>query len=395
MFRLTSTILLFGVLLIGAIEGGAAPVTNSTEHKSASHIWVYIGSYTQKEKTGITLLDLDTKTGALKKIADVSDGPNQTYLVLSPDHRFLYSVNEVDNFGGEKAGAVSAYSIDASTGALTLLNQQSTRGDGPCHIDVDKQNKMVLAANYGAGSIAAFPVLPDGKLGPASAFIQHEGKSVDPARQEAPHSHCFTFDAANRYALSCDLGLDKVYVYRVDTATATLQPGEPPFAKVPQGSGPRHVALTPDNRFAYVCNEMLSTVSAFAYDAAAGKLTPIDTLSTLPAGADKKHNSTAEIETSQDGRFVYVSNRGHNSIAIFSINPKSGRLKAMGHQSTEGKTPRCFKLDPSGEFMIAANQDTDNVISLRVDRRTGKLTPTGHSVRVSMPVCVQYRESAE
>lgn len=378
-----------GLVFVAAhVNGGTAPVTAPVAHE-AGHTLIYIGSYTQKQKTGITLLDMDLGSGALSKRQVVSDGANPTYLVLSPDHKYLYAVNEVGDYQGQKAGAVSAYSIDPATGALTLLNQQSTKGDGPCHISVDKDNKVVLVANYGGGSLAAFPVLAGGKLGPATAFIQHEGKSADPSRQEGPHAHCFTFDASNRFAFACDLGLDKVFVYKVDRGSATVQPADPPFATVPPGSGPRHIAFTPNNHFAYVCNEMGSTVTAFAYDAAHGKLTQLGTLSTVPADFHG-NNSTAEIETSGDGRFVYVSNRGHNSIAIFSSDAKTGRLTAVGHQSTEGKTPRCFKLDPTGEFMVAANQDTDNVISLRVDRRTGKLTPTGHSVQVSMPVCVQY-----
>jgi 6-phosphogluconolactonase len=397
MALLPNTILPFIGALIAAAHanGGTAPVSDTAAHRpDAAHIRVYIGSYTQKEKTGITLLEMNTKTGELERKAAVYDGPNPTYLVISPDHRFLYACNEVGDYNGDKAGAAAAFSIDPATGSLTLLGQQSTKGDGPCHIEVDKQNKIVLAANYGGGSLAAFPVHSDGTLGPASAFIQHEGKSVDPARQEGPHAHCFTLDASNRYAFACDLGLDKVYVYKVDKTTATLEPNDPPFATVPPGSGPRHIAFTPNNHFAYVCNEMLSTVTAFAYDPASGKLTSLQTLSTVPKDFHGD-NSTAEIETSHDGRFVYVSNRGHNSIAIFSIDGKSGHLTPVGHQSTEGKTPRCFKIDPTGNWMIAANQDTDNVISLRVDRKTGKLTPTGHSVRVSMPVCVQYLPVSE
>jgi len=393
MVRSHSTLLpMLGALLFGAtrVLGGTAPVTESAPHKAAaSHMFVYIGSYTQKEQTGITLLDLNMKTGELTKKKVVSDGDNPTYLVLSPDHKTLYACNETANFQGEKAGAVSSFSIDPSTGALTLLSQQSTRGDGPCHIEVDKLNKLVLVANYGAGSVAAFPVLAGGKLGPASFFEQHEGKSVDPARQEGPHAHCFTLDAANRYGFACDLGLDKVFVYKVDAANGTVTPNDPPFATVPPGSGPRHIAFTPNNHFAYVCNEMLSTVTAFAYDAEHGKLTALNTISTLPPDFHG-NSSTAEIETSHDGHFVYVSNRGHNSIAIFAADPKTGKLTPIGYQPTEGKTPRCFKVDPTTTFMLAANQDTDTVYSFRVDRKTGKFTPTGHSVRVSMPVCIQY-----
>ncbi len=385
-----STVMVILLLTVVPIPGGTAPVTATSSRTAAhSHLWVYIGSYTQKAKTGITLLDFDTDTGALTKKMVVSDGANPTYLVLSTDGTHLYAANEIGDFHGEKAGAVSAFAIDPDSGALTLLNQQSTRGDGPCHIDVDRHNKVVLVANYGGGSVAAFPVHANGGIGPATSFYQHEGKSLDPGRQEGPHAHCFRLDAANRYAFACDLGLDRVFVYRVDLKRATVEPNDPPYAEVPSGSGPRHIALTLNNHFAYVCNEMLSTVTAFTYDAVHGRLSPIQTLSTLPRDFHGE-NSTAEIETSPDGRFVYVSNRGHNSIAIFAIDTKTGRLTPVGHQSTEGKTPRCFKLDPAGDFMIAANQDTGNIVSFRVDRQTGKLTPTGHSVDVSMPVCIQY-----
>jgi len=382
---------MLGALIAGAtrIPGGTAPVTATAPMKAAaSHMFVYIGSYTQKAPTGITVLDLDTKTGAMTPRQQV-EAPNPTYLVLSPDHKYLYACNEVSNFGGEKAGAVSSYAIDHETGALTLINQQSTKGDGPCHIEVDKGNRVVLVANYGAGSVAAFPVEAGGRLGPASFFEQHRGTSVDPARQEGPHAHCFVLDGANKFAFACDLGLDKVFVYKVDPGAATLKPNDPPFATVPPGSGPRHIAFTPNNHFAYVCNEMLSTVTAFKYDAPAGKLTQLETLSTLPAGGHPG-NSTAEIVTSHDGRYVYVSNRGHNSIAIFAIDLKTGRLTAEGHQSTLGKTPRCFNIDAAGDIMLAANQDSDDIYSFRVDKRTGKFTPTGQSVHVSMPVCIQF-----
>lgn len=388
---------LVGALTFGAtrVFGGATPMPETVSHKApAGHMFVYIGSYTQKEKSGITLLDLNTKTGELTKKQVVSDGANPTYLVLSPDHKYLYACNEIGNYHGEKAGAVSAFSINPHSGALTLLNQQSTKGDGPCHIEVDKQNKVVLVANYGGGSLAAFPVLEGGKLGPASFFHQDTGKSVDSARQEGPHAHCFTLDASNKFAFACDLGLDKVFVYKVNPATAKLQPNDPPFAAVPPGSGPRHIAFTPNNHFAYVCNEMLSTVTAFAYDAAHGKLTALETISTLPPGGHHG-NSTAEIQTSPDGHFVYVSNRGHNSIAMFAIDQKTGKLTPIGHQSTLGKTPRCFKIDTSGTMMLAANQDSDDVFCFRVDKMTGKFTPTGHSVHVSMPVCIQYMETNE
>lgn len=388
-FTLLSVGALYLLSAIG-LPGGSSRMPEPDTHlqPKATHTRVYIGSYTTKKKTGITLLDLNLNSGELTLKRVVSDGENPTYLVLSPDNRHLYAVNEIGNFNGQKSGAVSAFTIDPISGELNLLNQQPSIGDGPCHISMDKTRKYVFVANYGSGSVACLPIQPDGKLGPASAFIQHTGTSVDKQRQEGPHGHFIDVDSTNKFAFACDLGLDKILIYHFDPEKGTLTPADPAFATVPAGSGPRHLAFTPDNHFAYVCNEMKSTVSAFSYNGA-GKLTLMETLSTLPSDFHG-NNSTAEIECSADGKFLYVSNRGHNSIAIFAVDSKTGHLKPVGHQSTQGKTPRCFKLDPSGNFMLAANQDTDNVVSYRVDHKSGKLIPTGHSVTVSMPVCIQY-----
>ena len=350
---------------------------------------VYIGTYTTKGSKGIYLCELNMKTGALELKGPVATTTNPTFLALAPNHKFLYAANEIGNFQGAKAGAVSAWAIQPKTGALKLINESSTKGDGPCHVSVDPRGRYVYAANYGGGSLTAMPVEPNGGVGPASAFVQHEGTSVDPARQEGPHAHSIYVDASDRFAYSCDLGLDKVYVYKLDSPAGGLTPNDPPFGVVPPGSGPRHLAFHPGGKFAYVINEMKSTVTAMKWDPKAGALQEIETVSTVPVG-NTVSNSTAEVFMHPNGKFLYGSNRGHNSIAIFSVDQTTGKVKLIANQATEGKTPRSFNLDPTGTFLIAANQDTDNVVVFRVNQETGALTPTGHSVHISMPVCIVY-----
>jgi 6-phosphogluconolactonase len=264
----------------------------------------------------------------------------------------------------------------------------STRGGGPCHLEVDRSGKWLFVANYGGGSIAAFPVQADGKLGEASAFFQHEGKSVNAARQSGPHAHATVVSPDNKFVLAADLGLDKVFAYRLD-ATAGLVAGDPPFSAIKPGSGPRHLAFRPDGKFAYVLNEMLSSVGAYSYDAARGTLAEVQTLSTLPEGFSGD-NSGAEIATHPTGKFLYTSNRGHDSIAIFRIDAANGTLTPAGHVSTQGKTPRGFGIDPSGAFLVAGNQNSGTVVIFRIDQQTGGLTPTGTTLQVGSPVNVVF-----
>lgn len=294
---------------------------------------------------------------------------------------------EVDEIDGKRTGAVAAFAIK-DDGSLTPGNRESSGGQGPCHLVVDKSGKNVLVANYGGGSVACLPIDRYGRLSKASAFIQHKGKSVDRARQEAPHAHSVNLDPANRYAFVADLGLDQVLVYRFDADKGSLEPNDPPAAKVKPGSGPRHFAFHPSGRFAYVINEMASTITAFSYDAAKGVLTELQTISTLPE--EVKGNSTAEVQVHPSGKFVYGSNRGHNSIAGFAVDAKSGKLSAIGHQSTGGKTPRNFAIDPSGKYLLAENQDSDTIVVLAIDDDSGKLSPTGNEIKIAKPVCVKF-----
>jgi 6-phosphogluconolactonase len=254
---------------------------------------------------------------------------------------------------------------------------------------VDRTGKTVLVANYGGGSVAALPVDADGRLGKATSAIQHSGSSVDAQRQATPHAHSINVDPSNRFAVAADLGLDKLLIYRLDAAKGTLAPNDPPSASVAPGSGPRHFAFHPNGQFAYVINEMRCTVTAFAFDSQRGALREIQTITTLPHEV-KEGYSTAEVQVHPSGKFLYGSNRGHHSIAIFAIDSATGKLNAVGHQSTGGKTPRNFAIDPTGQFLLAENQDSDNIVVFRIDTKTGELKATGHVVDVPSPVCVKF-----
>jgi 6-phosphogluconolactonase len=307
---------------------------------------------------------------------------------VHPNRKFLYAVGEIGDFEGQKTGGVSAFAIDTASGKLTLLNQQPSHGAGPCHIVVDRAGTSVLVANYGGGSVASFPLANDGRLQPAASAIQHEGRSVNPRRQEMPHAHSINLDPDNRFAFAADLGLDKILIYRFDSATSRLTP-HPAAGVVAAGSGPRHFAFHPTGRFAYVINELANTVTAFAFDGDAGTLTELQTITTLPA--DFQGTSyTAEVVVHPTGRYLYGSNRGHDSLALFRIEEATGQLTPLGHVSTGGKTPRNFQVDPTGRWILAANQGTDTVVVLKIDLASGAVTPTGQSVAVPTPVCIRF-----
>jgi 6-phosphogluconolactonase len=385
-------------LLIGfAILVLATPrMAPAAEGPKDAKLRVYIGTYTAGGASkGIYLLDFDLSDGALTQPVLAGTAVNPSFLAVDPSRRFLYAVGEVGQFGGQRSGSVSAFAIDGSSGTLSLLNQQSSHGQGPCFVTVDRAGKNVLVACYDSGSVACLPIVEGGKLGPASSFIQHQGSSADPQRQKGPHAHSVNLDPANRFAIVADLGLDKLMIDRFDPEHGTLTPGDPPFAQVAPGAGPRHFAFHPDGRHAYVINEMHCTVNAFDYDPGSGSLTEIQTLSTLPEGVRGKDFSTAEVQVHPSGRFLYGSNRGHDSIAIFAIDAENGRLRAVGHQPTRGKTPRNFGIDPTGRYLLAANQDSGTVVVFRIDPQTGQLEPTGHAAEISKPVCVKFVPNGE
>lgn len=363
--------------------------TGIAEESKPEKLWVYIGTYTQPEKSkGIYLLELDPATGKLTNKGLAGEVTNPSFLAIHPSRKFLYAVGEIGDFKGKKTGVVSAFAIDQDTGKLTLLNQEDSGGSGPCHNVVDKEGKNILVANYSAGSCAALPIKADGKLGEANSVIQHKGNSVDKGRQEGPHAHSINLDPANRFAFTADLGLDKVLVYRFDSAKGTITPNDPPSASVKPGAGPRHFAFHPSGKYAYVINEMGNTVTAFDYDAENGVLKEIQSITTLPKNF-KGTSHTAEVQVHPSGKFLYGSNRGHNSIAIFAIDEKTGKLTAVGHQGEGIKTPRNFGIDPTGKYMLVGSQDGDKVIQFKIDQKTGELEPAG-TLDVFMPVCIKF-----
>jgi 6-phosphogluconolactonase len=378
------------VVALAFLHGWTAVCATAQESTapSAERAWVFLGTYTSGKSEGIYRAQLDLKSGALTQPDLAAEVENPSFLALHPSGRFLYAAGELSNFEGKPGGAVSAFSLDGKSGKLELLNQQSSRGAGPCHLVVDPSGRNVLVANYGGGSVAVLPIEPNGRLQPASSFVQHEGKSVNPRRQEAPHAHSINLDPAGKFAVVADLGLDQVLVYRFDPEQGRLTANDPPHTAVAAGAGPRHFAFHPSGRFAYVINEMQSSVTAFDYDAKQGRLIQSQTVSTLPAA--HQGNSTAEVQVHPSGKFLYGSNRGHNSLAIFGIDQGTGRLTPAGHQETGGNTPRNFGVEPTGSFVLAANQASDSVVVFRVDQQTGKLTPTGHSIEVPTPVCVKF-----
>lgn len=348
---------------------------------------VYFGTYTGQKSRGIYTADLDLATGKLTEPRLAAEAVSPSFVAIHPSGHWLYAVSEIDDLNGRKTGGVSAFAIEAD-GGLRLLNQQPSEGRGPCHVTVDPSGKFALVANYGSGSAAALPIEADGRLGPASSVVQHEGKSVDPQRQEGPHAHSINLDAAGRYAFVADLGLDQVKIYRFDASSGKLTPADPAFVTLAPGAGPRHFAFHPRGDRAYVNNEMTSTITALHYAPEAGALQETQTLSTLPSPTPG--NSTAEVQVHPSGRFVYVSNRGHDSIAGYAIDPDNGRLTALGNTPTGGRTPRNFGIDPTGQYLLAANQGTDNVVVFKIDAKTGKLTPTGQEIAVGAPVCVKF-----
>jgi 6-phosphogluconolactonase len=355
----------------------------------AGEFLVYFGTYTGAKSKGIYVSRFDPATGRLSAPELAAETRNPSFLAVHPGGHFLYAVGEVNSAGGKPGGIVSAFSLDRQTGKLTPLNQQASGGGGPCHLSVDATGKCLLVANYNSGSIAALPIHADGSLGEATTTIQHAGSSVNPQRQGGPHAHFICPSPDNRFALNCDLGLDQVLVYRLDADAAKLVPGDPPFATVPPGAGPRHLTFSPDGKFVYVINEMGSTISVFAYDANSAAMSRVQTLSTLPKDFST-NNTCAEIVMHPSGKFLYGSNRGHDSIAIFTVDKKSGRLTLIEHQSSQGRTPRHIAIDPTGRWLFAENQASNSVIVFALSPDTGKLKTTGQSLTVGSPVCAVF-----
>ena len=350
---------------------------------------VFAGTYTQTmgdvqgKALGIPVYRLDLSTGALTPVSTATGVTNPSYVTLHPRRQLLYAVNELDE------GGVSAFSLDPATGTLTFLNRQASHGSAPAFVSVDHEGHWVLVANYTSGSVAVLPIREDGSLDPASDVVQHEGHGVNPERQEGPHAHCIVPDPSNQFVLVADLGLDKIFIYRLDTEHGKLIPNDPPWTEMHPGSGPRHIAFHPSGGYAYVIHELDSSLTACTYDAARGVLRPIQRVSTLPDSFTGK-NLGAAVRVAPSGRFVYGSNRGDDSIVVFAIDTATGTLSYVDRTSTQGQIPRDFNIDSSGTWLLAANQNSNTVVTFRVDQQTGKLSPAGQVAEVMTPVCVTF-----
>jgi 6-phosphogluconolactonase len=382
---------LFALLLLFPASFSPISRAQTPEKPPAKGQYIaYVGTYTAKTTSkGIYAYRFDPEKGQLTSIGIAAESPDPSFLAVHPNGRFLYAVNEVGNFNGGTGGALTAFAIDAKTGVLKFLNQVPTRGAGPCHLSLDKDGTFVLVANYDGGSIASFPVHDDGSLGTASGFVQHSGSGPNKERQEGPHAHWIGTSPDDRFALAVDLGLDQVIVYGFDTSTGIFKPMLSGFAKVKPGAGSRHLSFHPNGKFAYVLSEMESSVTVFSYKAKNGAFTSLQTISALPKDYSGPKEA-AEIAVHPSGNFLYTSNRGHDSIAIFAIDEKKGTLKPLAQVLTGGKTPRHFAIDPTGAYLLAENQESNNIVVFHIDPATGSLTPTGQTIEVPSPVCITF-----
>jgi 6-phosphogluconolactonase len=358
---------------------------------AASQFLLYVGTYTTKQTSkGIYAFHFDSSTGKLTPTGLAAESADPSFVAVHPNGKYLYAVNELANFNGFKAGAVSSFAIDSKSGTLKPLNQVSTHGPGPCFVSLDKAGNYVLVANYDGGSLATFRIQDDGSLSLVVGFVQHSGSSIDKQRQEAPHAHWIGTSPDNHFALAADLGLDDVMIYHFNADTGLLTPNNPPYGKVEPGSGPRHLAFAPNGKFVYVLSEMSTTVTTFSYQPKNASLTSLQTVTTLPKDYSGVKEA-AEIAVHPSGKFLYASNRGSaNSITAFSIHPAKGTLTQTGYTSTQGKIPRGFVIDPTGSFLLAANQDSGNIVVFRIDAATGALSPAGQTAEVSAPVSLAF-----
>ena len=352
---------------------------------------LYVGTYTEGGRPdGIYLIRMDRRSGKLRRVGSVDAGVNPSFLAIHPNGRVLYAVNEVEKHNGRATGAVSAFAIASNTGALTRRNEQPSEGGAPCFVSVDRSGQVVLVANYVGGSVALLPIQADGSLAPATHVVQHTGSGANAARQDAAHAHCIVADPSNRFVLAADLGVDRVFVYRLDLDGKSLRHVEGGDAIMRSGAGPRHIAFHPTLPLVFVANELDSTVATLRFDAERGALSPLDTRSTVPAGWTGT-NYPADIHIAPSGRTLYVSNRGHNSLAVFSVAESTGTLALDQVVSTDGDWPRNFSLDPTGRWLLVANQRSDSVVVFGRDEESGRLTPTRQRIALPSPVCLQFR----
>ena len=383
-------LLILIVVVMGAafapLSFGGAPNHGKT---SAGNYLVYIGTYTTEQSKGIYAYRFNPVTGQFVPLGLAAETSNPSFLAVHPNRKILYAVNEIGNFQNQNGGAVSAFAIDSHTGKLTLLNQVASRGADPCYVAVDKTGKYVLVANYGGGNVAVFPVLKGGKLGESTRVLQYKGTGANPERQESPHAHWIDFSPDDRFVVAADLGLDQLDVYKFSASKGSLVPNQPAVVQLKPGAGVRHFAFHPNARFGYAVNEMQSSVVSFAYDPARGTLHELQTISILPKDFTGK-NDAAEIQVHPSGKFLYASNRGHDSIAVFSIDPAKGTLTPVEYIPTQGKAPRYFAVDPSGSRLFVANQNSGTIVIFQIDPTSGRLTPTGQVLQIATPVCLRF-----
>jgi 6-phosphogluconolactonase len=364
-------------------------VRSSAEDERLGLYILYVGTYTVRGSRGIYAYRFDQAFGHLTALGLQAQTTNPSFIAVNQEGGLVYSVSEISDFKGGQSGSVLSYKAECKTGRLTLLNRLASCGGAPCYISLDKTGKCVFVTNYQSGSIVAFPILEDGRLGCPSAFVQHNGSGPNPVRQKGPHTHFIGTSPDNRFAFAADLGLDELLAYRFDAGEALLVAADVPSFKLHAGAGPRHLVFHTNGSYVYVVNEIDSTVTALSFDAADGTLRELQTISALPKRFSGPSDA-AEIQVGQDGNFLYVSNRGLNNIAVFAIDGTRGTLTPVGHDPTGGKTPRHFTFDPSGNYLLAANQDSDTIAVFRVDPRTGRLMDRTDEVRVSSPVCLAF-----
>lgn len=370
------------------------PFAHAANQPARGSFIIYVGTYTGPQSKGIYALRFDPASGKSTPLGVMAETTNPSFLAVDRAGKYLYAANEVPDYKGGKSGGVSAFAIDRKTGKLTFLNEVASRGADPCHLSLDQTGKYLLVANYTGGSVASFPILPDGRLGDPSSVIQHTGHGPNPERQEAPHAHEIQLTPDNRFAIAADLGLDELLVYRFDPAKGSLTPNDPPFGKVDPGAGPRHFVFHPNHKFIFALNEIGGSVTSFAFDARAGALNKLHTVSSLPEGFEGR-NDSAEIVSDSTGKFLYASNRGPDNIAVFAVDSAKGSLHLVEHVSTKGKAPRNVAIDPSGKYLFAANQESNNIVVFRIDPKTGRLTDTGQVLDVPSPVCIVFLPAAE
>ncbi|MDZ7900329.1 MAG: lactonase family protein [Arcicella sp.] len=373
---ITQTLFVFSVFFITAIFA-----QKPSKKPTNNDFYLLVGTYTSGKSEGIYTFKFNVKTGEFTPKSIAKNIKNPSFLAISPDSKYVYSAGETD-----KEGSVHSFEFDKKTGILTPLTTQSAHGNYPCYVAIDKTGKWVICGNYGAGNLSVFPVETDGSLGKATQTIQHEGKSINPGNQESPHVHSINIASNNVDVFVADLGMDKIVTYSLDAKTGKLSSGNPPFTKIKNGSGPRHFEFHPNGKFAYCIQEISGEVVAFEYKK--GALNTIQTISTKPADL-KGDLNCADLHISPDGKFLYGSNRVHDSLVIYAVDAKTGKLTYVAHQSVLGKKPRNFVIAPSGNFVLVANQDSDNVVIFKRDIMKGTLTPTGKEIAVPNPVCLK------